>query len=83
MLTLQPRTRVAGIVAELEQLFVDRQTLVHRLEGLTPCRGGPEGRHALSSRGVLSLELERIVAQQTRLLGELAVLHPPSGRVED
>jgi hypothetical protein len=82
MLTMQPPARVAVIVAELEHLFVDRQALVHRLEVLTAAGCGALGQGEQASHGSLSLELERIIAEQTRLLSELATLHPPAGHAE-
>ena len=82
MSTMTTQTRIAGIVAELERLLVDRQTLVHSVEALSASGHNRAWENTAPSRGALSEQLERIIAQQTRLLDELTVLHPPAGRPE-
>lgn len=78
MLMMAPKTQTADIVAELERLLLDRQALVHRLEALSP----QERKTRTAARAEIYDALERIVARQTLLLEELAVLHPPAASAD-
>jgi hypothetical protein len=76
MLMMTPKSRITGIVSELERLLANRQALVHRLETLDP----PEQEGIAVTRAELATRLGQLIARQTTLLDELAALRPPANR---
>ena len=76
LMMMVPRSRISGIVSELEHLLVNRQSLVMRLETLDPL----EVESIALSRAELATRLRRLTVRQAALLDELAFLRPPAGR---
>ena len=74
LMMMAPRSRISGIVSELEHLLVNRQSLVLRLEALDPL----EVKNIALARAEITTRLRRLTARQAALLDELAFLRPPA-----